>query len=455
MKNQTISEKSAYKPKYYVNEREVFNELKKHMLIDGFDFVPDYENSQGFYYFDKISGKKFLDFFTCFASVPLGLNHPKMLDPAFIEYIGKISINKPSNSDLYSVEMATFVKTLFKTAVPGHFKYLFMIEGGTLAVENALKVAFDWKVRKNFAKGYTEEKGNKIIHFKEAFHGRSGYTMSLTNTDPAKVKYFPKFDWIRIINPKLTFPLNEKNIEETIKVEHQAIDEIKKAFFNYKDDIAAIIIEPIQCEGGDNHFRDEFLQKLRQLADENEVLLIFDEIQTGGGLTGTMWAHEQMNVKPDIISFGKKLQVCGILVGEKVDEVKDNVFNQSSRINSTWGGNLTDMVRATKYLEIIEEDNLLENVRKQGKYAISKLWELELKYPALISNSRGRGLLCAFDMPDSKIRNNFRDLCLIEGLLILGCGTKSIRFRPALNISENQLNEGFEIIEKVLQKINI
>ncbi|MCX7736833.1 MAG: L-lysine 6-transaminase [Candidatus Kapabacteria bacterium] len=455
MKNDTIAEKSAYKPKYYVNEREVFWELKKHMLIDGFDFVPDYERSQGFYYYDKISGRKFLDFFTCFASVPLGLNHPKLLDPSFIEYIGKISLNKPSNSDLYSVEMATFVKTLFKTAVPEHFKYLFMIEGGALAVENALKVAFDWKVRKNFENGYSSEKGHKIIHFKEAFHGRSGYTMSLTNTDPNKVKYFPKFDWIRVINPKLTFPLTEKNIEETIKIENQAIEEIKKAFTEFKDDIAAIIIEPIQCEGGDNHFRDEFLQKLRILADENEALLIFDEIQTGGGLTGTMWVHEQMNVKSDILTFGKKLQVCGILVGERIDEVENNVFRESSRINSTWGGNLTDMVRATKYLEIIEEDNLLNNVKMQGKYLMSRLKEFENKYSHLISNSRGRGLLCAFDMPDSKIRNNFREMCYNEGLLILPCGTKSIRFRPALNITESQLEEGLSVIEKVLQKINI
>ncbi len=455
MKNEITLEKSTYTPKYYVNEREVLSELKKHMLVDGFDFVPDYENSQGFYYYDKISGKKFLDFFTCFASVPLGLNHPKLLEPSFIEYIGKISLNKPSNSDLYSVEMATFVKTLFKTAVPDHFKYLFMIEGGALAVENALKVAFDWKVRKNFEKGYTNEVGHKVIYFKDAFHGRSGYTMSLTNTDPNKVKYFPKFDWIRVINPKLSFPLNQQNLEDTIKIEKQAIEDIKNAFNQYKDEIAAIIVEPIQCEGGDNHFRNEFLQELRFLADENEALLIFDEIQTGGGLTGTMWVHEQMNVIPDIISFGKKLQVCGILVGERVEEVENNVFKESSRINSTWGGNLTDMVRATKYLEIIEEDKLLENVKQQGKYLKSRLLELENKYPELISNSRGRGLLCAFDMPDSETRKTFIRSSLNEGLLILGCGNKSVRFRPALNVTENQLEEGLFVIEKVLQKINI
>jgi L-lysine 6-transaminase len=147
-------------------------------------------------------------------------------------------------------------------------------------------------------------------------------------------------------------------LEDLIERENKSIREIKQAFINNPDDIAAIIIEPIQGEGGDNHFRPEFLQRLRDIANEEDALLIFDEVQTGVGLTGTMWAHEQLGVKPDILAFGKKMQVCGILATNRVDEVPDNVFRVSSRINSTWGGSLTDMVRATRYLEIIQEDNI-------------------------------------------------------------------------------------------------
>lgn len=445
---------TTYKPKYYVSEKEVIEELKKYMLIDGFDnFVLDLSKSQGAYFYDKCNGKRYTDFFTCFASMPIGFNHSKLLEDGFKQYLLEASINKPSNSDIYTEIMANFVKTFFKIAVPSGFRYSFFIEGGALAVENALKTAFDWKIKKNFKKGHISERGTQIIHFKEAFHGRSGYTMSLTNTDPTKTELYPKFKWPRIINPKLTFPLNELNLEKTLRMEGLAIAQIKQTFLDNPDDIAAIIIEPIQGEGGDNHFRPEFLQSLKDLTLENDVLLIFDEIQTGVGLTGTMWAHEQMNVQPDIMTFGKKMQVCGIIVGERIDEVEDNVFHHSSRINSTWGGNLADMARATRYLEIIEEEQLLENVKKQGVYLQERLLGLEEQHKDTICNVRGRGLFCAFDFKDVNKRAKFRELCFDDGLLILPCGERSIRFRPALNITREQLNEGLNIIEKALKTL--
>ncbi|ROL60998.1 L-lysine 6-transaminase [Bacteroidetes/Chlorobi group bacterium ChocPot_Mid] len=435
---------------YYVEPTEVLSELRKYMLADGFDFVLDLELSKGAYFIDKRTGKKYVDFFTCFASMPIGMNHPKINTDEFKDYIARVALNKPSNSDVYTCAMATFVKTFFKIAVPKEFKYAFFISGGTLAVENALKTAFDWKVRKNFKKGYKTEKGHQIIHFKQAFHGRSGYTMSLTNTDPAKTDLFPKFGWPRITNPKVTFPL-EDNLSEVIKLETKAIEEIKTAFKKHKDDIAAIIIEPIQGEGGDNHFRKEFLQQLRELADENDALLIFDEVQTGLGLTGEWWAFQNFGVTPDILVFGKKMQICGIIVTDRVDEVPENVFHTSSRINSTWGGDLVDMVRSTKYLEIIEEEKMLDSVKKNGKYLIGKLQQLQKDYGKIISNVRGLGLFCAFDLPDKSSRNKFVAECFNSGLMILGCGEKSVRFRPALNISEKQINEGFKILNKVIK----
>lgn len=415
------------------------------MLADGFEIVYDICKSHGVYLHDAITGKDYLDFFTCFASNPIGLNHPKMTDPAFIEYLGKISVNKPSNSDLYSEAMASFVKTFFAIAVPDYFIHSFYVEGGALAIENALKVAFDWKVKKNFSKGYTIEKGHKILHFNQAFHGRSGYTMSLTNTDPNKTALYPKFDWPRVSNPYIVFPI-QKNLEDLIERENKSIREIKQAFINNPDDIAAIIIEPIQGEGGDNHFRPEFLQQLREIANEEDALLIFDEVQTGVGLTGTMWAHEQLGVKPDILAFGKKMQVCGILATNRVDEVPDNVFRVSSRINSTWGGSLTDMVRATRYLEIIQEDNILDNVKNTGNALQSLLHELQQEFPMIISNCRGRGLFSAFDFPDVQTRKKCLHNCLDRGLIILACGEKSVRFRPALTLQIKELEEGMNII---------
>ena len=349
--------------------------------------------------------------------------------------------------------MASFVKTFFKVAVPSYFKYSFFICGGALAVENALKTAFDWKVRKNFLKGYKEEKGHKIMHFKQAFHGRSGYTMSLTNTDPAKVNFFPKFDWPRITNPKLNFPLTEDSINKTIETEAIALEEINKAFEMYKDDIAAIIIEPIQAEGGDNHFRKEFLQKLRDIADTREALLIFDEVQTGGGLTGKFWAHENFGIQPDILCFGKKMQICGILATDRIDDIEDNVFKTSSRINSTWGGNYVDMIRSTRYLEIIEEENLVNNVKELSVPFNTEIAKLAQENPELISNPRGLGFFSAFDMVTPAKRDEFRSKCWDAGLIILSCGEQSIRFRPALNLSKPDMEEGFDLIRKVLKTI--
>jgi len=259
-----------------------------------------------------------------------------MRTPEFLEKLSLVAITKVSNSDMYTPEMAQFVDTFVRVAKPAYMKHLFFIDGGTLGVENALKAAFDWKVQSNFARGYSAETGHQVVHFKQAFHGRSGYTLSLTNTDPNKTNYFPKFSWPRIDNPKILFPLDAANLRSVQRAEDRAVGQIEKAFDEHPDDIAAILIEPIQGEGGDNHFRPEFFQRLRQLADAREAMLIFDEVQTGVGLTGAMWAAEHTGVKPDMICFGKKVQVCGFICSTRIDTVPGNVFAVRSRINSTW-----------------------------------------------------------------------------------------------------------------------
>ncbi len=434
-----------------VTPQQVHSILSKHLIADGYQIVLDLEKSKGLYIHDAKSGEKYLDFFSFFASNPLGMNHPRLANDQFISKLGKIAVHKPSNSDIYTEALAEFVETFERVGIPEYLTHTFFISGGALAVENALKVAFDWKVQKNFAKGYNKEKGSKVLHFENAFHGRTGYTMSLTNTDPVKTKYFPKFDWPRLINPAMTFPETPERIEKTKKLEQQAIAQAEEYFETYKDEIACIIIEPIQGEGGDNHYRPEFHKELRRLADKHEALLIHDEVQTGVGMTGKFWAHEHY-VKPDILAFGKKAQVCGILASRRVDEVKDNVFNVSSRINSTWGGNLVDMVRFERILEVIEEDNLVENAASTGEYLQQKINELAQQYEA-VTNPRGKGLYCAIDLPTTKFRDQLRKKCLNNHLMILGCGERTIRFRPPLIVQKEHIDEGIAIIEKSLDAV--
>ena len=425
--------------------------LGKHMLVDGFDIVVDLKKSQGSFIVDAKDGKRYLDFFTFVASSPIGLNHPKLTSPEFLEKLAYVAVNKPSNSDIYTAEQAEFLETFERVAIPSYLPYAFFIEGGALGIENALKAAFDWKIKKNFAKGYTEERGTQVIHFKQCFHGRTGYTLSLTNTDPVKTDLYPKFKWPRILNPKITFPLNEENLARVIREEEIAANQIKEAFRSNKDDIAAIIIEPVQGEGGDNHFRKEFFQMLRRLADENDAMLIIDEVQTGIGLTGKMWAHEYF-VEPDMIAFGKKMQVCGFLCSKKIDEVADNVFKVPSRINSTWGGSLVDMVRAQRYLEVIEEENLVENARIMGTYLVAGIEELAREFPAVVSNPRGLGLYAAFDVVTPERRTKIRTLCMQKGLIVLPSGESAIRFRPPLNVSKEEIDLGLSIIRSAIRE---
>ena len=432
---------------------EVHSVLGRRILADGFDIVVDFEKSHGSFVHDARTGREYLDFLTFFASNPIGYNHPKMKDPEFQKVLTRVAQLKPTLSDLYSVEYAWFVDTFSRLAIPAHLKYAFFIEGGALGVENALKTAFDWKVRRNQAKGIAGEKGSQVIHFREAFHGRTGYTLSLTNTDPVKTDYFPKFAWPRIENPKLRFPVTPEVEADVKAVEERALDRIKKAFADNPDDIAAIIVEPIQGEGGDNHFRPQFLQALERLANQNQCFFIVDEVQAGVGITGKMWAHQHFGLKPDALAFGKKTQVCGCLVGPKVDQEPENVFKLSSRINSTWGGGLTDMVRFARYLEVIEEDRLVDNARVVGDYLLQGLRTVERESSGLVSNARGLGLMIAFDLPTPELRKKIHGALIDAGLLLLPCGARSIRFRPALNLTKAEADQSLDILRTAIKKL--
>jgi L-lysine 6-transaminase len=434
-----------------ISANNVKENIGQYMLADGMDYIIDLNKSHGSWLVDGRDSTEYLDLFSMFASMSVGYNHPYMISNK--DRLMQAAINKPTNSDIYSSEMAEFVDTMGRLAQPDYLPYAFYIEGGGLAVENALKAAFDWKVRKNLENGQSEG-GSKIIHFKECFHGRTGYTLSLTDSpDKRKTDYFPKFDWPRIHNPKVSFPITDDVINDVKREEAKAVAQIESALAQYPGEIAGLIIEPIQGEGGDNHFRESFFRQLRKLADEHEFLLIYDEVQTGIGLTGKMWAHQHYgeDCRPDIISFGKKTQVCGMFAGQRMDEVDSHVFKESSRLNSTWGGNLVDMVRFTLCLEIIEQENLISQVIENGAYLKLGIETIQSRYDN-VSNARNLGLFGAFDLPNTKDRDKLIGLIADEGALMLGCGYSSIRFRPHLNISKSEIDQGLEMINRALSR---
>jgi len=426
---------------------QILETIEQHILLDGFKIVVDLEKSRGSYLNNAVDNRRLIDLYGFFGSLTVGFNHPHFDDPEVQRELVQAAKVKIANSDVYSEGYAQFVKTFERVVgLPPLERYLF-IEGGAMAVENTLKAAMDWKVRKNMAAGHGE-RGTQILHFRHAFHGRSGYTMSLTNTDPRKTDLFAKFDWPRVSCPGIDFSLPESEREaDVIAREAKAEREIRDFIAQRKIDICAIIIEPIQGEGGDNHFRGEWLRKLRQICDENDILLIFDEVQCGVGVTGRNWCCEHFDVLPDLMAFGKKAQVCGVMAGPRLDEVKDNAFRLSSRLNSTWGGNYTDMVRSTHYLRIIEEEHLVENAAKVGAYLLEQLRKLEREEPA-ITAARGRGLFLAFDLPDPKTREEFWRGFFELGVLTLRSGESSIRFRPALDLTADVVDEAIELMRK-------
>jgi len=422
--------------------------LARHLLVDYLPLVLDLDASQGTTLVDQVTGDTYLDMFTFFASNPLGMNHPLLAkDEQFRAELLTAALNKPSNSDVPTVEMARFVETFARVMGDPALPHYFFIEGGSLAVENALKVAFDWKSRWNEEHGRSPDLGTKVLHLTGAFHGRSGYTMSLTNTDPNKIARFPKFSWPRIPAPFISPE------HDVVELEQHTLAAARTAFEDNPHDIACFIMETIQGEGGDHHFRPEFFAAMRDLCDRYDALFVLDEVQTGGGMTGTPWAYQQHGADPDVVAFGKKFQVCGVTAGRRVDEVPDNVFRVPSRINSTWGGNLTDMVRSRRIMEVVEAEDLMGNARRRGAELLGALRDLADRH-AIVSNPRGLGLMCAVTLPNTRIRNEvLQRLMDEEHVIMLGCGERSLRVRPPLTVSSDDVGRAMAALDRALSTV--
>ena len=400
-----------------MSNTSVIDKLSKHVLVDGFHVAVNQKKSLGSWIVD-LDGNKYLDCYSQFASQPLGWNHKVLVNAK--QELGEVAMHKIANSDMYTEQYASFVEKF--SGITPDFSHYFFIDGGALAVENALKAAFDWKAKKLGLTSDEDINTLDVFHLGNAFHGRTGYTLSLTNTTPEKTDLFPKFQWNRIWS-----------IEDAEELMH--------------DRVAAMVVEPIQGEGGDNHFVPELFPLMRKWADDNDAILIFDEVQTGVGLTGKMWCYEHFGIVPDMMCFGKKTQVCGFCLTDRIDEVEHNVFNDSGRINSTWGGNIVDMVRFSHIMDAIEEEKLVDNAHEVGGHLENALNNLDI-----ISNVRGMGLMIAFDLDTPDLRDRMVSL-LQEDMIVLKSGTHSIRLRPALTFSKQDADSAVAFIDRAANKL--
>ncbi|GAB3283766.1 L-lysine 6-transaminase [Parasphingorhabdus pacifica] len=427
--------------------------LRAHVTGDLLDIVVDLDAGDGCRLRDLRDGTEYLDMTMFFSSAPLGHGHPGLRRPDFEAALVRAGRVKPSNPDFATVEQARFADTFSRVLGDPELPLMFFIDGGTLAVENALKVAFDWKTKLNGRHG-AAIRGSRVLHLEKAFHGRSGYTLSLTNTDPVKIRDYPMFDWPRIPSPSIE-PGARWDIAELLPEETIALDAAKAALHRYGREIACFVYEPIQGEGGDRHLRPQFLLAMQQLCREHDVLTVADEVQTGGGLTGTAWAYQGLGLEPDLVAFGKRVQVCGVMGGRRVLDIADNAFREGSRISSTWGGALTDMVRATRILEVVEEDELLEHSRRNGWLMLSGLRELAAEFPAVLRDPRGRGLMCAVSFHDPVMRNRAIGLARERyRTLFLPSGPDSLRCRPPLSASADEITDAVTALRNTLADLH-
>lgn len=409
------------------------------LLTDSYPMTWNLSKSSGSYLVHHQSGDKYLDFNCGFGSLPLGWNHPELTDAMKKETENEgLShfVNKPSNSDFYTDKYFAFIDKFKSKVVPKEYDYQFFGGDGAWAVTQAIKVAHDWKLRK-----YPHLESATVMYFEQAFHGRDGYSLSLTNTDPIKTINFPKFnDWVRI-------PLDVNHENESLTyIMSQLIAHTNQ---NGVNDISAMIIEPIQCEGGDRHLSKAFLESLQDICQKHDILLCLDEVQTGFYTTGKPWCFEHFDLEPDIVSFSKKTQQGGIFANSRrLDEVEDHCFKLSSRINSTWGGNLVDMIRCSHIIDIVHKDNLQQNAKQMGdrwKNIMNQVdWELIAPKNA-VTNIRGRGLIMSFDYENGPTRDRLLDVMRKKhNMLALGCGEKTVRFRPTLSVSSDEIDDCVE-----------
>ena len=443
--------------------KELIENMEKVHQTTSVKFFGDYEKSFGNYLVDA-DGNQLLDSFMQISSLPLGYNHPELValanDPRLITSL----VSRPALGAFPRTDFADLIRNSLTAVAPPGLKHVQTMLCGTSANENALKTAFiHYQHKKRGGRPPTQEdldssmKQQKpgtpdlsVLAFNGSFHGRSLAMLSVTRSKAIHKVDIPAFNWPISNFPRYLYPL-EENTNYNKEQDEKCLDEVAHLIEQQKSkncDVAAVIVEPIQSEGGDFHASPDFFKGLQKICKQNNIIFIVDEVQTGGGSSGTFWAHEQWNLPeaPDIVTFSKKALIGGYYY-------KDNLrINEPYRIYNTWMGEPTKLVILEKVIEIIKRDNLVDITKQVGDHLQNSLKQLESTH-SKVKNVRGMGTLCAFDMPDSASRDNLCQIALTNGLHIGGCGEVAVRFRPALIFHKKHVDLAIELLEKSLKQM--
>jgi len=422
--------------------------------------MANYHNSYGNYIAD-LDGNLLLDVYAQIASIPVGYSNPSLhLAASSPEMISSI-INRPALGNFPQHDWAEILESGILRVAPKGLNKVFTGTSGSDANELAYKAAFMWKRRQQRGGPdieFTQEEidssmDNKspgapdmsILSFKSGFHGRLFASLSTTRSKPIHKLDIPAFDWPQAPFPNIKYPL-EEHTRENAEEEERCLSEFEHILTTFHSPPAAIIIEPVQSEGGDNHASPTFFQGLRRITRKHDVLMIVDEVQTGVGATGKFWAHDHWNLQdpPDMVTFSKKAQAAGYYYGN--DELRPN---KPYRQFNTWMGDPTRALLFRAIINEIERLNLVQNTADTGAYLYSGLERLAQKFPNEITNLRGKGqgTFIAFDSPR---RDQVLAKAKTVGINVGGSGATAVRLRPMLIFQQKHADIFLEGMEKVL-----
>lgn len=425
-------------------------------------FVADYEKSLGNYIVD-VDGNTYLDVYAQIASIPLGYNNPALIETAKSDAMIRAIVDRPALGNFPGADTEAMLAKLVKLAPKGQDKVWSGLSGAD-ANELAFKAAFMWyhsKSKGGYNVAFTPEENESVmknsapgapdlavLSFKNGFHGRLFASGSTTASKPVHKLGFPAFKWPKAEFPVYEYPLDQHK-ETNANEDKRCLDIVEQLFNTNKDPIAAVLIEPIQSEGGDNHASSEFLQGLRDITIKHGALLIVDEVQTGVGATGKFWAHEHHNISPppDLVTFSKKFQSAGYYFHDP-----ELIPNIAYRQFNTWCGDPARILLAGAIGEEVVKHDLASVAARVGDYLYGKLAKLAEKYPDFIHRLRGkdRATFIAWSFKKPELRNKFLVDMKAQGINVGGCSEDTVRLRPALVFEEKHADIFVDAVEKVL-----
>ena len=435
--------------------KKAIEHLEKSFDIRSLNMVANYQNSFGNYIADP-DGNVLLDVYAQIASMPVGYCNPALLAAATSPAMASAIINRPALGNFPQHDWADILDAGILRVAPRGLNQVFTATDGSGANETAYKAAFMWKRRQERGGAqvaFTEKEIESAMHnkspgspqlsilsFKTGFHGRLFGTLSTTRSKPIHKLDIPAFDWPQASFPVLKYPLS-RHTKENAEEEARCLAETEEVIRTFHNPVAAVVVEPIQSEGGDNHASPAFFRGLREVTRRNGVLFIVDEVQTGVGATGRFWAHDHWDMAdpPDMVTFSKKAQAAGYYFGNE-----DLRPNKPYRQFNTWMGDPARAILFRAIIDEIERLSLVENTAKTGEYLHDGLERLAQQYPNEILNLRGKGqgTFLAFDSPR---RDEFLKKAKEHGILIGGSGANAVRLRPML-IFQNHHGERFTLL---------